>query len=133
MRMGNDISALQVHLIVPQGFVLTSILFYIYVNDLPEEIQNCFLIQYADDAQYLQAGTTDNLPQLINNTEQTLTKIKHYFNKNGLLLNSLKTQCIFIGSRALMPKIPGNTTISAGEVSIHPSKSVRNLGLHFDN
>ncbi len=73
------------------------------------------------------------VPQLIHDTEQTLIKIKHYFNKNGLLLNSMKTQCIFIGSRALISKIPGNTTIRAGEASILPSKSVKNLGLHFDN
>ncbi len=66
-------------------------------------------------------------------TEQTLNKIKHYFNKNGLLLNSMKTQRIFIGSRTLISKIPDNTTIRAGETSILPSKSVKNLGLHFDN
>ncbi len=45
----------------------------------------------------------------------------------------MKTQCIFIGSRALLSKIPGNTIVSAGEASIHPSRSVKNLGLHFDN
>ncbi len=45
----------------------------------------------------------------------------------------MKTQCIFIGSRALISKIPGNTTIRAGEASILPSKSVKNLGLHFDS
>ncbi len=38
-----------------------------------------------------------------------------------------------IGSRALIVKIPGNTTIRAGEASIHPSRSVKNLRLHFDN
>ncbi len=32
-----------------------------------------------------------------------------------------------------MSKIPGNTSISAGEASIHPCRSVKNLGLHFDN
>ncbi len=53
----------------------------IYVNDLSEEIKDCFLIQYADDTHYFQTGTMDSLPQLVHGTEQTLIKIEHYFNK----------------------------------------------------
>ncbi len=44
----------------------------------------------------------------------------------------MKTQCIFIGSRALISKILSNTTITAGEASIHNSRSGKNLELHFD-
>ncbi len=126
-------SALQVHYGVPQGSVLGTILFNIFVNDLSEEIKDCFLIQYAHDTQFLQSVTIDSLPQLIHDTEQTLTKIKYCFTKNGLLLNSMIAQSIFIGSTALISKISSNTTISAGEASINLNKTVKILGLHFDN
>ncbi len=136
MHIGNDMfSALQVHYGVPQGSVLGTMLFNILVNEISKEIKDCFLIQYADDTQVLQTGTSASysLPQLIHDSERTLTKINHYFNKSGLLLNSMKTHCIFIGSRALISKIPDNTVISFGAVSIHPSRSVKNLWLQFDN
>ncbi len=70
--MGNDMSsAVRVHHGVPQGSVLIPILFNIYVDDFSDEIKDCFLIQYANATQYLQIATTDSVPQLIHNTEQT--------------------------------------------------------------
>ncbi len=94
--MGNYVSsALQVHYGVPQRRDFGPIISNIYGNDFSEEIIHYFLIYYSDDIQYLQSVIIDSLPKPIHNTEQTLTKIKHYFNKNGLLLNFIKTQCIF--------------------------------------
>ena len=68
----------------------------------------------------------------MNRATETLNKAKHYFLTNGLLLNSSKTKCIFIGSRHTTSQIPPDTVINLGNTTIQPSESVKNLGLYLD-
>ncbi len=99
-------------------------------TDLSEKVKDCYLIQYADDTRYIQTGDIDDLPKLIQNTEQTLTKIKNYFDRNGLLLNSKKTQYILIGTRALISRIPDNVTNNTGDTSFQPGQNAKNVGVY---
>ncbi len=134
--MGNDMfSALQVHYRVPQGSLRTNTFqdicewpFGRKKRLFPNSV--CRRHSVPSKWHYWLSATSNTQHYT---TQQTLTKIKQYFNKNGLLLNSMKTQYIFIGSRAFITKIPGNTTIRAGETFIHPIRSVNILVLHFDN
>ncbi len=80
---------------VPQGSILVPILFGIYVNDLSSHV-NSFLVQYADDTQFLHSNAIDKLNHLIKVTEETLAKCRRYFLKNGLMPNSSKTQCTYV-------------------------------------
>ncbi len=57
-----------------------------------------FIIQYVDDIQFVHTGSIDDLDDLIYRSEETLKLAKAYFNNNGLMLNTKKTQCMFIGS-----------------------------------
>ncbi len=88
---------------------------------LLKQIDGCFLIKYADDTQFLTADTINNVNNLISKTEEAMRKIKLYFITNGLLLNLKKTQCIFIGNRQLLSRIPPETFINCDGVHIHPS------------
>lgn len=78
------------------------------------------IIQYADNTQLVHTGTVNALPHLLTVEQGTLSLAKAYLNKNVLLLNENKTQCIFVGSRQLVKKICSNTTINFDNTSVIP-------------
>ena len=133
VRLQNTISSqLHVNFGVPQGSILGPILFNIYVNDISNYINDCTLVQYADDTQFLHSGKVDSLQDILHKATATLTKAREYFLNNGLQLNTKKTQCIFIGSRQNISQIPPNTSIHIGDTTVKPSVSVKNLGIYMD-
>ncbi len=103
------------------------ILFTIYVNDLQFYLQDCLVVQYADDTQFLHAECLNDLDNLINRTEESLNKVHKYFLKNGLLLNESKT-----GNKQLRPRIPDDIVICFNDTRISPTHTVKNLGLYLD-
>ena len=117
---------------MPQGSILGPILFTKFVNDLTEMIHDCEVVQYADDTQFVHTGTTDELPDLITRAETTLTLAKAYFNRNGLMINPNKTQCLFVGTRPFIRRIPSDTTINFDNALITPSKHIKNLGIYMN-
>ena len=117
---------------VPQGSVLGPILFIIYVNDLNTIDFKCTLVQYADDCQYLIKDKVENVNEMISKAENVLMKAKRYFDENGLLINPQKTECMFIGSRQNIARIPDNVHLNFEGSEIVPSLSVKNLGIHFE-
>jgi len=110
---------------VPQGSILGPILFSVFVNNISEFINDCVLVQYADDTQFIHSGNINNLEHLITRAQVTLSNVNTYFLKSGLMLNSNKTQFIFIGTRQLLSNIADNMTINfdGNEITISKRKN----------
>ena len=76
-------------------------------------------------------GSPDEIEEVIKNAEETLAKAKQYFDENGLLINTKKTQILFVGNNQLMSQVPNDIKIKVDNY-ITPSKEVKNLGLYMD-
>ncbi len=61
-----------------------------------------------------------------------MCNMKQYFPVNGLMLNSKKTQCIFIGNRQLLSRIPPDTLINCDDEHISPNTHVKNLDVSIE-
>ncbi len=106
--------------------ILYSLLFLIYVNDLTQHISDCLVVKYADDKQLIHTGNIDNIDDLM-----CRSAAKDYFNVNRLLLKTKETQCMFVGSRGYIWRIPTNTCLKADGSEIAQSNMLKKSWNYF--
>ena len=112
---------------VPQGGVLSPLLFTMFVNDLYEEITpDNKLLQYADDSKLIACGDTPQ--EAINNLDKNIKNINNWCTKWGLSLNPNKSQiCIFTKKN-----ISNNLSHNIGDGQIQVKNKVKDLGVWLD-
>ena len=82
---------------VPQGWVLSPLLFLLYINGLPLNIHGANLIMFADDINML---ITDNdIGSLQNKIDRVMAELETWFNRNKLIINAGKTRVMSFHNR----------------------------------
>lgn len=109
---------------VPQGSILSPLLYSIYVNDFYNFI-NFNSVMYADDTSIILDDTSfSNIQQNIDNLYFKLT---YYYQVNNLLLNESKTEILICSNSLHCP-----ASLKFGKESIKPKKCIKYLGIHIN-
>lgn len=112
---------------VPQGSVLSPLLFALYINDVTERIKFCRFHLYADDLQIYLSVPYLLPPHLFALIQTDLDAIVSWSSTNGLTLNARKTQAIAIYNRKInRDRIPALSLLSE---PIQFTDCVKNLGV----
>ena len=120
---------------VPQGSILGPLLFLIYINDLPDSVENANITMFADDTSLFRSFK--NIGELDMELLPAFTNICKWLKANKLSLNTVKTEFMIIGTsqRVGHLDIAPETTpyaLFVNDASIKRVKQVKHLGLIID-
>ncbi len=89
---------------VPQGSVLASTLFSIYINNISQVIcsQKTYIHLYADDTILYVVGSSYD--EVLKQAQDSFNKIQEAFNDLKLVLNSTKTKVMWFGKKIIIIK-----------------------------
>ena len=92
---------------VPQGSFIGSLLFLIYINDLPNCLSEALPRMYADDTSISIAA--NSLPELESALSNELANLHEWLNVNKLSLDIAKTELMLIGSKQRLATTIGHS------------------------
>lgn len=115
---------------VPQGSIVGPLLFSLYANDLPNQLQKFKVRMYADDVQLYASCKVTSINECIQTLNQELERVFIWATANGLSINPQKSKCIVIKKKLLETgPIPN---IHLNNQQINTVDHVKNLGIMFN-
>ena len=112
---------------VPQGGVLSPLIFVLFVSDLQDWLEHSTAPTYADDTTTGTSGFF--LDQVLKNVEEDANRVLQYMASNGLVANAKKTSFLLLNYKKCEPKI----SVKVGNESVTRESSATLLGIKFQD
>ena len=107
---------------IPQGSILGSLLFNIYICDMFYDINDCDIASYADDN--TPYASSRNFNTLIKKLEESTKNLFQWFRKNHMKANAGKCHLLITGNYEI--------SVNINEFEIESSKKEKLLGISID-
>ena len=115
---------------VPQGSYLGPLLFLLYVNDLPNCMENSHAAMYADDTNItVRSSSLIHVEEALNSE---LENIHHWLLSNKLTLNVEKTEYLIIGTRQRLNNLSQDINVSIDGKVLKEVETKKTLGVLVD-
>ena len=119
---------------VPQGSILGSLLFKLFIYDLPLHINNVSADLYADDTTLY--DVQNSIEMIEHNLQIGLNQLHIWCKYNGMVLNSTKTKVMLITTCQKRQRLPStciNLNLNYSEELLKMVSNGKNLGVFVDD
>ena len=113
---------------VPQGSIIGTVLFNIFINDMIDIFETCNVNNFADDNGI--STSAESVPEVIKNLEIGSCKAIHWFKENKMIANPSKFDAMIIKKDG---EDISKTILNIGDKEIETSNKIQLLGLTIDD
>lgn len=132
--MGGNISEpREIQFGVPQGSILSPLLFSVYTLYLFKSVKHCSIHMYADDTQLYFSFDPDKIEIALENINHDLVSISNFAKSHSLKINPAKSCALLLGNTFVCERLRNSVQIGVDGQSIEIVSEAKNLSLIMDN
>ena len=118
---------------VPQGAILSPLIFNIYTFLLPEVIKTCNIMMYADDTQLCHSFSFGDHKTATDQVNADLDRLLLFSKNHSLTLNPTKSTVMVFGRDREVDLLKNEVKIRLGSSDVSVVTQTKDLGLVIDN